>query len=230
VVKVFLDSADLGEMREAARSKQLKGVTTNPTLMRKAGIKDYEAFAEMAVTAFPHLPLSLEVIADDFEHMERQARKVAGWGENIYVKIPVTNSKGESSVEVIRKLSGQGVKVNVTALFCFTQIQQVMDVLAVGCPAIISVFAGRIGDTGRIPNATICHAIRLKRSSLHEVLWASTRQVLDVYTADSLHCDIITVSKELFDKLPLEGKNLSTYSLETVQMFSRDAKAAGYTI
>lgn len=230
MVKVFLDSADFSEMRQAALSAACKGFTCNPSLMRKAGVRDYHAFAMTILTAFPKLPISLEVIADDFGEMEQQALKLASWGSNIFVKIPVMNTRGQSSAPLIKRLAWAGVKVNVTAVFSFLQVNEVLDALNTATPAIVSIFAGRIADTGRNPKGTIMHAVNTRRSKQIEILWASTRQVFDVYAADALGCDIVTVSKEIFEKLTLEGKNLVDYSRETVKMFHRDAQAAGYSL
>ena len=229
VIKVFSDGADIEEMHLIAKNPVVKGWTTNPTLMRKAGVKDFRAFAQRAITAFPNYPLSLEVFADDFGEMESQAREIASWGDNVLVKIPITNTKGISSREVIARLCRDGIKVNVTAILCYSQVDEVMEILD-HTPAIVSIFAGRIADTGRNPAGIINHALKKKRYTFHEVLWASPRQVMDVYTADSLGCDIITCTPDLIKKLALEGKNLAEYSLETVRMFFDDAKAAGYRI
>ena len=228
-IKVFSDGADIEEMHLIAKNPVVKGWTTNPTLMRKAGVKDFRAFAQRAITAFPNYPLSLEVFADDFGEMESQAREIASWGDNVLVKIPITNTKGISSREVIARLCRDGIKVNVTAILCYSQVDEVMEILD-HTPAIVSIFAGRIADTGRNPAGIINHALKKKRYTFHEVLWASPRQVMDVYTADSLGCDIITMSPDLIKKLSLEGKNLMDYSLETVKMFHDDAKAAGYRL
>jgi transaldolase len=227
VVKIFLDSADIQEMREAQR--RVQGFTCNPSIMRKAGVKDYEVFARYAVNAFPNKPLSFEVIADDFNEMERQAHKIASWGKNVYVKIPITNTHGESACELIKSLARAEVKVNVTAVFNECQVQSVFESLQEWTPSIISIFAGRIADTGRDPTRIVKSAVQRKNSSC-QVLWASPRQVFDVYMADSCQCDIITITKDILAKLPLEGKNLASYSLDTVKMFYSDARAAGYSL
>jgi transaldolase len=227
MVKIFADGADIHEMRSIAPIVQ--GFTTNPTLMRKAQVDDYKAFACRAIAAFPDHPLSLEVFADDFATMEEQARKIAAWGPRVYVKIPACNTAGASSAALISRLAGDGIKVNVTAVLCFAQIDAALDALRMA-PAIVSIFAGRIADTGRKPEPFIAHALERRRSKQHEILWASTRQVLDVYTADALGCDIITCSNDIINKLSLEGKNLMEYSRETVKMFHDDAKAAGFYI
>ena len=229
MVDIYADGADIDVMHALARNPLIKGWTTNPTLMKKAGVRDYRAFAYRAIAAFPNYPLSLEVFADDIDAMESQARQISSWGENIYVKIPITNTKGISCCPLISRLSANGIKVNATAILCYSQIDEVFDALNL-TPAIVSVFAGRIADTGRNPIGFINHALKKKKSTLHKVLWASPRQVLDVYTAETLGCDIITMSPDLIAKLPLEGKSLTEYSLETVQMFYNDAKAAGYKL
>ena len=229
VIKVYSDGADIEEMHLAAKNPVVKGFTSNPTLMRKAGVTNYTSFAHRAITAFPNYPISLEVFADDFDEMESQARKISSWGENVYVKIPITNTQGGSCCPLISRLSANGIKVNVTAILCYSQVDAVFDALG-NTPAIVSVFAGRIADTGRNPTGIINHALKKKIYTFHEVLWASPRQVFDVYTADSLGCDIITCTPDLIKKLSLEGKNLSEYSLETVAMFYNDAKAAGYKL
>ena len=229
VIKVFADGADIEEMHLAAKNKIVKGFTTNPTLMRKAGVTNYKAFAERAITAFPDYPISLEVFADGFDDMEAQARKIASWGDNVYVKIPVTDTFGHSTSSVISRLAANGIKVNVTAILCYSQVNDVFDALG-NTPAVVSIFAGRIADTGRDPSGIISYALKKKQYTFHEVLWASPRQVMDYYLADSLGCDIITMPPDLIKKLSLEGKNLAEYSLETVKMFHDDAKAAGYKI
>lgn len=228
-IKVFADGADIAEMQAAARNPRVRGFTTNPTLMRKAGIKDYRAFAHRAINSFPDYPISFEVFADDFAKMETQAWEIAAWGDNVFVKIPITNTLGNSSIPLITRLCRDGIKINVTAILCYSQVDETIEALGTA-PAIVSIFAGRIADTGRNPVGIINHALSKKRLTLHEILWASPRQVLDVYTADSLGCDIITLSPDLIKKLPLEGKNLREYSRETVTLFHDDAKAAGYSI
>ena len=228
MVKVFADGADIVEMHKAALNPLVRGFTTNPSLMKKAGVRDYRAFAYRAIAAFPDYPLSLEVFADDFNEMEKQAHEIASWGDNVYVKIPVCNTKGASAAPLISRISAAGIKVNVTAILCRSQVDEVFDSIN-NSPAIVSIFAGRIADTGRNPAGIITHALGKKKST-HEVLWASPRQVFDYYTADSLGCDIITMPPELIAKLPLEGKNLAEYSRETAQMFYDDAKAAGYSM
>ncbi len=229
MIKIFADGANIEEMHEAARNKLVRGFTTNPALMRKAGIRDYRAFSYRVIAAFPDYPISLEVFADDFAEMESQARQIASWGDNVFVKIPITNTQGRSTGPLVSRLGADGIKINVTAVFSHAQIDAVFEALALA-PAIVSVFAGRIADTGRNPAPIINHALNRKKFSCHEILWASPRQVLDVYLADSIGCNIITCTAEIIRKLPLEGKNLEEYSRETVKLFHDDAKAAGYSI
>ena len=229
MVAVYADGADIEVMHQVAKNPIVKGWTTNPSLMRKAGVKDYEAFAHRVINSFPNHPISFEVFADDLTNMESQAWKISSWGANVYVKIPITNTKGISCCPLINRLGSAGVKVNVTAILCYAQIDEVFDSLS-DSPAVVSVFAGRIADTGRDPKPFIDYALKSKKSSLHQVLWASPRQVLDVYIADSMGCDIITCTPDLIGKLSLEGKALKDYSLDTVKMFYEDAKAAGYRI
>ena len=227
MIKIFGDSADLEEMH--SMSKKVQGWTTNPTLMRKAGVRNYRAFAQRVLHSFPEYPISFEVFADELPHMEAQAREIDTWGENVYVKIPVVNTKGFSTARLITDLASAGIKVNVTAVMCYKQIDEVMGAL-LEAPAIVSIFAGRIADTGRSPIGIVEHAVKRKVNVAHQILWASPRQVLDVYTADSIGCDIITITKDILQKMKLEGKNLIEYSRETAEMFYNDARAAGYSI
>lgn len=229
MIKIYADGADIDDMHAMARNPAIRGFTTNPSLCRAAGVKNYRAFAVRAIHAFHNYPLSIEVLSDDALEMEDQAREISSWGDNVVVKIPVCNTKGESCARLIHRLSRDGIKVNVTAILCHAQIDEVMDVLT-ETPAIISIFAGRIADTGRDPTAMIAHAVKRKLVVGHEVLWASPRQVMDVYTADSIGADIITVTKDILKKMALEGKNLLEYSRETVAMFHSDAKQSGYRI
>ena len=229
MIQIFADGADIEEMQAMARNPLVKGFTTNPSLMRKAGVRSYEGFAKRALNSFPDYPISFEVFADDLPMMEVQAKEIASWGSNVFVKIPVCTTKGETTAPLIHDLALAGIKLNITAILCYKQIDEVMDHLT-ETPAIISIFAGRIADTGRDPAGMILHAMKRKFVISHEVLWASPRQVFDVYKADSLGCDIITVSYDILKKMKLEGKNLIDSSRETVKMFFDDAKAAGYSI
>jgi len=207
------------------------GFTTNPTLMRKCGITDYEGFARETVAAIPDRPISFEVFSDEFAEMERQAVKIAGWGANIYAKIPVTNTRGESAIPLICRLAQQGVKLNVTALMTLEQVQEVSHAMK-GCPAgYISVFAGRVADTGRDPVPLMREAVELLAEfSQLELIWASPRELLNVFQADAIGCHVITVTNELLSKFSLVGKDLNEYSLETVKMFRDDAVKAGFQI
>jgi transaldolase len=230
-VKIFADGADFDGIMKMYANPVIKGFTTNPTLMRKAGLTDYEAFGRKLLAAIPDRPVSLEVFADDFDEMERQALAIASWGKNVNVKIPVTNTKREFAGPLIKKLSAAGVAVNVTAIFTLDQVQRVTDCLHANTPAIVSVFAGRVADTGIDPVPLMAEAVRiLKAKPKAELIWASPRELLNVFQADEIGCHIITVTNDIIAKLALVGKNQDDYSLETVQMFYRDASAAGYTI
>lgn len=230
-VKIFADGADKTSIAELYKNPLIKGFTTNPTLMNKAGIKDYETFAREMIEIVPDLPISFEVFADDFDEMERQASKIASWGHNVYVKIPITNTKGEYSHKLIKKLSGDGIKVNVTAVMTLGQVHESCWALQDGVPAYISVFAGRIADTGRDPVPYIkISADVLKGHPDVELIWASPRELLNVFEADGVGCHIITATSDILKKLSLVGKNLHEYSLETVQMFYNDAQKAGYIL
>lgn len=230
-VKLFADGADLDSMKEMYANPLIRGFTTNPTLMRKAGISEYKRFAAEVLAAIPDRPISFEVFADEFDEMERQAYEIASWGRNVNVKIPVTNTKREFAGPLIERLSHNGVQVNVTAILDLGQVRQVVECLAEKTPAIVSVFAGRIADTGRDPVPVMAEAVRiLKSRPKAELIWASPRELLNVFHADSIGCHIITATSDILKKLPLIGKDLERYSLETVQMFYHDAKAAGYKI
>ncbi len=230
-VKIFADGADKAGMLEMYRNPLIKGFTTNPTLMRKAGVADYEAFALDILRAVPDRPISLEVFSDEFAEMGRQARKIASWGGNVYVKIPVTNTRRESSLGVIRELSAAGIKVNVTAMMTLDQVRDVCAALAGGAPAIVSVFAGRIADTGRDPVPLMAAAVELVRAYPNvELIWASPRELLNIFQADAIGCHIITATNDILNKLRLVGHDLHEYSLDTVKMFRDDAMKAGYTL
>lgn len=230
-VKIFADGASLEEIRRLADAPLIAGVTTNPTLMRKAGVADYRSFATELLAAVTGVPVSLEVVADDLAEIERQAREIASWGANVYVKVPVTNSLGELSTAVLRRLAADGVQVNVTAVTTIEQARTAVDAVAGGAPAIISIFAGRIADTGIDPVPTVREAKRLATEAGNvEILWASPREVLNIFQADEAGCDIITVTNDLLEKLASVGKDLDTFSLETVRMFLGDALASGYQI
>ncbi|HYM91616.1 MAG TPA: transaldolase [bacterium] len=230
-VKIFADGADLQGMREMARQPWIKGFTTNPTLMRKAGVPDYRAFARDVLATIPDRPISFEVFSDEFHEMVHQAREIATWGKNVYVKIPVTNTRREPSTRVIRDLSSSGVKVNVTALLALDQVRDVAAALAGGAPSYISVFAGRIADTGRDPvplMAAACEIVAVFPNI--ELIWASPREVLNIFQADAIGCHIITVTNDILKKLDTVGKDLHDFSLETVKTFRGDAIQAGYML
>lgn len=230
-VKIFADGADKSGILEMYRNPLIKGFTTNPTLMRKAGVSDYQAFAFDILQAIPDRPISFEVFSDDFAEMGRQAHKIAAWGDQVYVKIPVTNTLGESSAELVRDLSQEGVRLNVTALTALDQVRDVTAALAGGPPALVSVFAGRVADTGRDPVPLMVAALEFVR--LHpnvELIWASPRELLNVFQADAIGCHIITATNDILAKLHLVGKDLHEYSLDTVRMFREDALKAGYAL
>ena len=230
-IKVFADGANVTDMVAAYKAGQVKGFTTNPTLMRKAGITDYEEFAREVLAEIRTLPISFEVFSDDIAEMARQARKITGWGPNVYVKIPVTNTSGESTERIIKELSADGIRLNVTAILTLEQVRTVVAALNPETPAIVSVFAGRIADTGRDPIPHMREALAIvRRSPLAELLWASPREVLNIYQAEAIGCDIITVTSEVLHKLPLRGKDLAEVSLDTVKMFYNDAVSAGYKL
>ncbi len=230
-IKLFADGADKATMLEMYRNPLIQGFTTNPTLMRKAGISDYASFARDVVEAIPDRPISFEVFADDFGEMERQARIIAGWGANVNAKIPVTNTKGEPCFDLVRKLTREGIQLNITALLTLDQVRCVAAALRGGAPAFVSVFAGRIADTGLDP-------IPIMSASLEEIadlrgvelIWASPREILNVVQADAIGCHIITATSDILKKLPTLGKDLAQFSLETVQMFHEDARSSGFTL
>ena len=228
-VKIFADGADKAGMLEMYAKPFVKGLTTNPTLMRKAGISDYKSFSLDILKAIPDRPISLEVFSDEFADMERQAMEIASWGANVYVKIPVMNTRRENSYKLIERLAARKVKVNVTALMTLMQVRDVVAVLDPAVPSYVSVFAGRVADTGRDPVAMMAAAVELlKQAPAAELIWASPRELLNIFHADSIGCHVITVTNDILKKLALVGKNLDDYSLETVKMFADDAIAAGY--
>ena len=230
-VKLFADGADIAGIKEMVANPDIKGFTTNPTLMRKAGITDYKAFALDVLKVAPDRPVSFEVFADDFPTMEKQALEIASWGKNVNVKIPVTNTKGEFCGALVKRLSEGGVQLNITAVMTLDQVQRITDQLAPQTPAIVSVFAGRIADTGRDPLPIMAESIRiLKAKPKAELIWASPRELLNIFQADQVGCHIITATNDILKKLSLVDKDLDKYSLETVEMFYKDATAAGFSI
>lgn len=230
-IKIFADGADFDGIVAMTKNPLVAGFTTNPTLMRKAGVSDYEAFARKLLKVVTHRPISFEVFADDFPAMIEQGRVIASWGRNVNVKIPVSNTKGEFAGSVIRTLSSEGITLNVTAVMTVEQVGAVAEALDPKTPAIVSVFAGRIADTGRDPVPLMCACKQaLASRPKAELLWASPRELLNIFQADEIGCEIITVTNDVIGKLQLVGKDLLEYSRETVQMFHRDAVAAAFTI
>jgi transaldolase len=230
-VKIFGDGADKAGILELYRRPYIKGFTTNPTLMRKAGVTDYEAFAMDILQHVTDRPISFEVFADDEAEMERQARQIASWADNIYVKIPVTNTRGEPMYKLVKRLSASGIRINITALLTTDQVRHACDALRGGAPSYISIFAGRVADTGRDPVPVMRKALELMAPQPQiELVWASPRELLNIFQADEIGCHIITVTNDILKKLPLIGKDLDEYSLETVHMFYDDAVKAGYTL
>src|SRR3954463_5632883 len=230
-VKIFADGADKTGMLEMYKNPHVKGFTTNPTLMRKAGVTEYETAAKDIVKAIPDRPISFEVFADDFAEMERQARRIATWGKHVSVKIPIMNTKRESAIPLVRKLSKDGIALNVTAMFTLKQVQDVVDAVKGGAPCFVSVFAGRIADTGVDPVPMMAESVeRLRAAPNTALIWASPRELLNIFQADEIGCQVITVTNDILKKLSLVGKDLVGYSLETVKMFYDDGKAAGYKL
>jgi transaldolase len=230
-IAIYADGADVRDMLAARDGGLVRGFTTNPTLMRKSGISDYESFARQALDAVAGMPISFEVFADDFDEMERQARRIATWGDGVFVKIPITNTKGASSVDLIRRLSAAGVKLNVTAILTLEQVRAVVDAVDANTPAIVSVFAGRIADTGRDPVPLMAEAAKICAAKPKaELLWASPRELLNIFQAEECGCHIITVTSDILKKLAMVGKSLDELSLDTVKMFYHDAAAAGFTL
>ena len=230
-VKIFADGADKAGMLEMYAKPFIKGLTTNPTLMKKAGLTDYRAFCKDILTLIKDKPLSFEVFSDDFAEMERQAKEIASWGENVYVKIPVTNTKQETCYALVKKLAAQKIKLNVTAIMTLTQVRDVVAALNPDVPSYVSVFAGRIADTGRDPVPLMAAAVeQLKVSPAAELIWASPRELLNIFHADQIGCQVITVTNDILKKLSLVGYDLDDYSLDTVKMFYNDAVAAGFKL
>lgn len=226
-----MDGADIEPMKAAHRAGTVKGFTTNPTLMRKSGITDYAAFARAAIAAIPDLPISFEVFSDDFAAMEAEARVIASWGGDTFIKIPITNTKGESAVPLIAKLSAEGFSLNVTAMMTLAQVEAVAAAVSPGSRTIVSVFAGRIADAGVDPVPVMRQAkAALAGLPKAELLWASPREVLNLVQADEIGCDIITITSDILAKVATIGKDLDQFSLETVKMFHNDARAAGFKL
>ena len=230
-IKIFADGANKSAILSLGKNPLVKGFTTNPSLMRKAGVKDYKKFAKDLLKTIKTKPISFEVFSDDFKEMERQARQISSWGKNVYIKIPITDTRGESSFDLIKKLSRDGIKINVTAIMTLEQVKHIAKAFYFVTPAIISVFAGRIADTGRDPVPVMQSAAQfLKKFPKAELLWASPRQPYDLFVATKAGCDIITVFPEIINRLNRIGKIPEVFSLDTVKMFYKDARAAGYKL
>lgn len=230
-VKIFADGADMDGILELYRNPYITGFTTNPTLMQKSGISDYEKFSRQLLEKISDRPISLEVFSDEFDDMERQARKISTWGKNVYVKIPVTNTRRESSAGLVRILAAEGVQLNVTALMTLEQVSTVSKALENHAPSYISVFAGRIADTGRDPMLQMKKAVEIMSPyKTQELIWASPRELLNIFQADEIGCHVITVSHDILKKLSQVGKDLDDYSLDTVKMFYSDAQKAGFKL
>jgi transaldolase len=230
-VKIFADGADKAGMLDLCAKPYIKGLTTNPTLMRKAGIADYRAFARDILAAIVDKPVCFEVFADDFAEMERQALEIAGWADNVYVKIPITNTRRESSAALVKRLSDRRVKVNVTAIMTLAQVRETAAALNPATPSFVSVFAGRIADTGLDPQPLMLEAVKMLEANANaQLVWASTREVLNIFQADAIGCHVITVTRDILSKLALVGYDLTEYSLDTVKMFHDDAQSAGFSL
>jgi transaldolase len=230
-VKIFADGADLEGMLAFYKKPFIKGFTTNPTLMRASGITDYEGFAKQVLEQIPDRPISFEVFSDEFDEMERQARKIFAWGKNVFVKIPVTNTRRESTVPLIRRLASEGIQLNVTALMTSEQVGVISPVLGSRAPSYMSIFAGRVADTGRDPMPIMKKAVEIMADFPNqELIWASPRELLNIFQADEVGCHVITVTHDVLKKLPLVGKDLNEFSLDTVKMFCSDAQKARYSL
>lgn len=230
-IKIFADGADKSSMFDMNATPFIQGLTTNPTLMNAAGIRDYKAFSLDVLSEIKTKPISFEVFSDDFNEMERQANEIASWGNNVYVKIPITNTKQVSSHELIKKLSAKEIKLNITAIMTLAQVQDTINAIDPYVPSYVSIFAGRIADTGRDPMPLIATAVELLKSApAAELIWASPRELLNIFQADSIGCHIITVTPDILKKLKLVGYDLETYSLDTVKMFYNDALSAEFTL
>jgi transaldolase len=230
-VKIFADGADKDQIRNASANPLIKGFTTNPTLMRKSGVTNYAAFAREVIEIIPNHSLSLEVFADDLHEMERQAREIATWGKNLYVKVPISNTKGESTAPILESLSKDGIKINVTALMTEAQVMSTVEALSADVPSYISVFAGRVADTGIDPIPLMRRSLSIMEAAPEsELIWASPREVLNVVQASEIGCHIITVTYDILNKLNSLGKDLDAFSLDTVKMFYSDASDSGFSI
>ncbi len=230
-IKIFADGADFDSIKKLNSKKFISGFTTNPSLMKKAGVKDYKKFAIKVLSSIKIKPISFEVFSDDLEIMKNQAREIASWGKNVYVKIPVTNSKGKKAFRLIKELSNEGIKLNITAIFTKNQVDEVLKALNPKIKSIISIFSGRIADTGIDPDKIIKYSVdKVKNKKNIEVLWASTREIYNIFQAERLSCQIITVPHEILKKFNFIGMNLNKLSLDTVNSFLQDSKKAGFKI
>jgi transaldolase len=230
-VKIFADGADKAGMLELCAQAHIRGLTTNPTLMRKAGVTDYRDFARDILAEITDKPVCFEVLADDFREMERQALEIAGWADNVFVKIPVTNTRNESSGALVKRLADRQVQLNVTAIMTLEQVRRTVAVLNPATPSFVSVFAGRIADTGVDPLPLMARAVELlKVNASAQLIWASSREVFNIFQAEAVGCHAITLTSDLLGKLPALGRDLSDYSLETVKMFYDDARRAGFSL
>ena len=230
-VKIFADGADKNGMLEMYKKPYIKGFTTNPTLMRKAGINNYKEFAQDILRLIPDRPISLEVFSDEFNEMERQAKEISSWASNVYVKIPITNTKGKFTTRLIKNLTQENVKVNVTAMMTYEQLKEVLPSLEGSPGAYVSIFAGRVADTGRDPLPIMKKSVEILRDYDNvELIWASPRELLNIIQANDIGCHIITVTNAILKKIPNINKDLNQFSLETVQMFYNDAKDSGFTL
>ena len=230
-VKLFADGADIDVIKQMAANPMIKGFTTNPTLMRQAGVTDYVAFAREVLKIVPDRPISFEVFSDDFQEMEQQAQEIASWGSNVFVKIPITNTRGESAISLIKGLGQENIQLNVTAILTDRQVAEVAEALDSNVAAFVSVFAGRIADTGLDPILIMKRSLELlEKRPLAELIWASPRELLNVFQADAIGCHVLTATPNVLGKLSLVGKDLTSYSLETVMMFRQDALKAGFSI
>jgi len=228
-IDLYADGSDIEEIKRLSNDPSIKGFTTNPTLMKKSGVKDYLKFVKEVSSVVRHDPLSFEVFSDELHEMESQARKIAQYGDNIYIKIPVTNTRGISTASVVESLLMDGIKVNITAVFTMDQIDKLLPFMKSETPVILSIFAGRIADTGTDPKPIVRWAVNEVSDNV-KVLWASPREVYNLYEAESVDCDIITMTPSLIDKVSMKGKCLDEYSLDTVKMFYNDATEAGYKL
>jgi transaldolase len=230
-IKIFADGADMAGMLDLSAKPYIKGLTTNPSLMRKAGIANYRAFAREVLAEISDKPVSFEVLADDFPGMERQALEIACWAENVYVKIPVTNTRREGCHALVRRLADLRVKLNVTAVMTLAQVREVVAALNPATPSYVSVFAGRIADTGIDPLPLMAKSVEILRANANaELVWASTREILNIFQADAVGCHVITVTGDILNRLSLVGYDLADYSLDTVRMFYADAQCAGFSL